>query len=111
MNNLIKNVTWTNVTGTEQDIKGYVENYEKNMNVIATNLIIDNGNVTFTAYDNISYEDLIVKLIRKQYSINEELAILRKSFESKTDEYYIYNSYVEECKARAKAFIAERELL
>lgn len=65
--------------------------------------------VDYTYYSPISYENLVVDLIRKQYSINEELAILRKSNVATTDEFHIYNAYVEECKVRAKTFIAERE--
>lgn len=109
MESLIKNITWPNVTGTEQEIKGYVNNYEKNMKVYAVNLVINDGQVSFTAYSNISYDDLVVSLIRKNYSQNEELAILRKAINNITDEYHIYNAYVEQCKLDAKAFIEERE--
>ena len=74
---------------------------------------IENGKylkqVDYTYYLPITYENLVVDLIRKQYSINEELAILRKSNVETTDEFHIYNAYVEQCKARAKEFIAERE--
>lgn len=47
------------------------------------------------------YEDLVVAEIRKKYSVNQELAILRQR-ETKTEEFEEYNSYVEDCKAKAK---------
>ena len=53
------------------------------------------------AYERL-YESLIVQRIRARYSINEELAILRQRDE-KPLEFAEYNSYVEECKAAAKA--------
>lgn len=108
MTNLTKQITWQNVQGTQEQIKSYVNNYARDFNVYTTNLAIKNGNVSFTTYDKVSYEDLVVRLIRKQYPTNEEFAILRKALTEKTNEFYIYNSYVEECKLQAKAFIEER---
>ena len=109
MNKLTQNITWNNVNATNEQIKGYVENYAKDFNVHIANLVINNGNVTFTTYSKISYEDLVVKLIRNKYPVNEEFAILRKAINGKTTEYITYNAYVEECKERAKEFIAERD--
>lgn len=54
------------------------------------------------------YESEIVRLIRKRYSINQELAILRQSDE-KPDEYAEYNQYVEECKAAVKNNITKSQ--
>ena len=65
--------------------------------------------VTFTTYSDLPYEDLVNKLVRERYTDSEEFAILRKAINEKTDEYFIYNAYVEECKVRAKEFVAERE--
>ena len=48
------------------------------------------------------YESLVEKYIRKRYSLNAELAILRQR-NTKVDEFLEYNTYAEECKARAKA--------
>lgn len=48
------------------------------------------------------YEDLIVSKIRKKYSVNQELAILRQR-DTKSEEYQIYFDYVEQCKAEAKS--------
>lgn len=47
-------------------------------------------------------EDEIVKLIRKRYTINQELAILRQR-DTKPEEYQEYFDYVEQCKAEVKA--------
>lgn len=46
-------------------------------------------------------EDEIVKLIRKRYSINQELAILRQR-DAKPLEYQEYYDYVEQCKEQVK---------
>lgn len=54
------------------------------------------------------YESEIVRLIRKRYSINQELAILRQRDE-KQDEYAEYNQYVEECKAAVKNNITKSQ--
>jgi hypothetical protein len=43
-------------------------------------------------------------LIRKKYSLSEELAILRQRDEKLT-EFAEYNSYAEECKAKAKEIL------
>lgn len=54
---------------------------------------------------NALYESKIIKRIRKRYSINQELAILRQR-DSKPDEFVAYNAYVEECKAEVKKVMA-----
>lgn len=53
-----------------------------------------------------AYECLIIGRIRKRYSVNQELAILRQR-DSKPEEFATYNAYVEECKAYAKQELAE----
>ena len=66
--------------------------------------------VYYTTYSNISYEKLVAKLVREKYNADEESAIQRKAIMNGiTDEFLTYNAYVEDCKTRAKAFIAERE--
>ena len=47
------------------------------------------------------YANLVSKLIRERYSVDDEMAILRQK-ETKPEEWQEYNSYCEECKARAK---------
>ena len=54
--------------------------------------------------DVFDYENLVVSLIRKKYTINQELAILRQQ-NSKPQEYEEYFNYVEECKLQAKASV------
>ena len=49
------------------------------------------------------YEQNVVALIREKYSVNEESAILRKKLAGIDDgEFEIYNTYVEDCKIKAK---------
>ena len=48
-----------------------------------------------------TYEERVVELIRHQYSIDDELAILRQR-DSKPEEFAEYYAYVEECKIEAK---------
>ena len=47
------------------------------------------------------YPNLVSRLIRERYSIDDEMAILRQR-DTKPDEYEAYNAFCEECKARAK---------
>ena len=49
----------------------------------------------------IEYETKIVSLIRKKYSVNQELAILRQR-DVKPQEFAEYNEYVEQCKRQVK---------
>lgn len=55
------------------------------------------------------YEELVVQLIRKKYSLDDELAIQRQK-ETKPDEWEAYFAYCEECKKKAKQVLeAENE--
>lgn len=56
----------------------------------------------------ISYSALVSRMIRRKYSINDELAILRQR-DSKPAEFAEYNTYCEQCKARAKSLIQEQD--
>ncbi|MBQ7347819.1 MAG: hypothetical protein IJW55_07665 [Clostridia bacterium] len=47
------------------------------------------------------YEDQIIRKIRKRYTVNQELAILRQR-DTKPEEFAKYNSYIEQCKAEVK---------
>lgn len=47
------------------------------------------------------YPNLVSRLIRERYSIDDEMAILRQK-DTKPDEYETYNSFCEECKAKAR---------
>ena len=88
-----------------------VERFCKMQDLTYTNLVIHNGYVTFDGYSNASYDNLVNKLVKERYSDSEEYAILRKALKEKTDEFYIYDAYVEECKVKAKEFIAKRDAL
>ena len=48
------------------------------------------------------YESEVNALIRKKYTLSQELAILRQK-DTKPDEYNAYNAYCEMCKIEAKA--------
>ena len=56
------------------------------------------------AYKEKQYPVIVSQYIRLRYSIDDEFAILRQR-DTKPDEYEEYNSYCEECKARAKAIV------
>ena len=47
------------------------------------------------------YANLVSKLIRERYSVDDEMAILRQK-ETKPEEYKAYNAFCEDCKARAR---------
>lgn len=47
------------------------------------------------------YPNLVSKLIRERYSVDDEMAILRQR-DTKPEEWKEYNSYCEDCKAKAK---------
>ena len=65
--------------------------------------------VDYTYYSPITYENLVAQLVAEKYSLTEENAIQRKAIMyGITDEFHIYNAYVEQCKLDAKAFIEER---
>lgn len=112
MKNLKNNVVWNNVEATEEQIKGYVNNYCNDFKVYYANLIISNGIVSFTTYSKISYDNLVNKLVKEKYSDSAEFAILRKSINNPYNSEYIeYNAYVEECKEIAKEFVEERKFI
>lgn len=50
---------------------------------------------------NMKPEHKIVLEIRKKYSLDDELALLRQR-DSKPEEFQEYFNYVEECKAKVK---------
>ena len=54
------------------------------------------------------YPNLVSRLIRERYSVDDEMAILRQR-DTKPDEYEVYNAFCEECKAKARAEIYSQE--
>jgi hypothetical protein len=107
MSELKKNLTFKRANRTPQQIDDFIKT--RFSNEIIDNLTIDEDNFSFTIYSKLPYEKLVNQLVREKYTDSEEFAILRKAINGITDEYYIYNTYVEECKVKAKKFIAERE--
>ena len=49
-----------------------------------------------------AYENYVNSLIRKKYTLSQELATLRQK-DTKPEEYSAYNAYCEMCKIEAKA--------
>ena len=47
------------------------------------------------------YESEIIRRIRKRYTVNQELAILRQR-DTKPEEFAEYNDFVEKCKKEIK---------
>ena len=47
------------------------------------------------------YPNLVSRLIRERYSVDDEMAILRQR-DTKPEEYEAYNTFCEECKAKAR---------
>lgn len=58
-------------------------------------------------FGQMTYSANVSSLIRKRYSVDDELAILRQR-DSKPDEFAEYNTYCEQCKAKAKSLIQEQ---
>lgn len=54
------------------------------------------------------YPELVGELVRKRYSVNAELAILRQRDE-KPEEFAAYNAYAEECKKEAREILGMHE--
>ena len=54
-----------------------------------------------------NYSAIVQSLISRQYSIREEIAIIRQKDE-KPEEYKAYYEYCEQCKAEARLQVAEQ---
>jgi hypothetical protein len=70
------------------------------MNALRLRLANKNREVDPASWDEL-YENLIIRKIRKRYSVNQELAILRQR-DTKPVEFAEYNAYVEQCKVSVK---------
>ena len=55
------------------------------------------------------YESEIIRRIRKRYTVNQELAVLRQR-DTKPEEFAEYNAYVEQCKADVKESMQNTEV-
>lgn len=62
---------------------------------------IDKYNARKEKAKYIQYEFIVIGKIRKRYTIDQELAILRQR-DVKPTEFAEYNAYVEQCKLEAK---------
>jgi hypothetical protein len=71
--------------------------------MIFANLVKRNKEFSPDTFDRICASE-ITKLIRKKYSLDRELSILRQR-DSKPEEFAEYNSYAEECKAQIKQLL------
>lgn len=54
------------------------------------------------------YPNLVSRLIRERYSVDDEMAILRQR-DTKPEEYETYNAFCEECKTKARVEIYSQE--
>lgn len=70
------------------------------MNALKVMLAKKNREVNPESWEQL-YESLIIRKIRKRYTVNQELAILRQR-DAKPEEFEAYNEYVERCKAEVK---------
>ena len=94
--------------------KEQLDNLEKRKVIIHSKKINPKGyyDVEYTQYSMLSYEQIVVKLIRKKYSVDDELAIQRKYKKCvNSEEFDEYDAYVENCKLEAKQFIIERDAI
>lgn len=81
----VKGVEYKPATTYEEDVLIYVPYTQEELETIKQQ----------------QYEDSIVSLIRRKYSLNQELAILRQR-DAKPEEFAKYNAYVEQCKQEVK---------
>lgn len=88
------------------------QNYMINFNVTEeTTKNQDDEEVTqykaeYVLVNSLDKETIVNALIRRRYSLSEELAILRQR-ESKADEFADYNTFAEECKTTANDILSK----
>lgn len=66
----------------------------------------DNG--TETSPVPMDYGETVNGLIRRKYTLSEELAILRQR-DTKAEEFEVYNAYAESCKEEARLLIEKQK--
>lgn len=66
----------------------------------------DNG--TETSPVPMDYGETVNGLIRRKYTLSEELAILRQR-DTKAEEFEAYNAYAESCKGEARMLIEKQK--
>ena len=55
-------------------------------------------------YQSMNYGELVESLIRRKYSLSDELSLHRQQFR-KPEEFAVYDAYAEQCKAEAKEML------
>lgn len=78
---------------------GYIY-YDKNGNKLDVPHLENEYDFEEISIDSV-YGELVTKLIREKYSISDELAIQRQR-DTKPEDFAEYNTFCEECKAKAK---------
>jgi hypothetical protein len=73
--------------------------------MIFADLVKKNKNFSGNTFRRL-YESEITQLIRRKYSLDEELAILRQR-DSNPNKFAEYNDYAEQCKAQVKHILEE----
>lgn len=63
---------------------------------------------TGTPPAQIDYGETVNGLIRRKYTLSEELAILRQR-DTKAEEFEVYNAYAESCKEEARLLIEKQK--
>lgn len=63
---------------------------------------------TETPYVPMDYGETVNELIRRKYTLSEELAILRQRG-TKAEEFEAYNAYAESCKEEARLLIEKQK--
>lgn len=63
---------------------------------------------TGTPPAQIDYGETVNELIRRKYTLSEELAILRQR-DTKAEEFEAYNAYAESCKEEARLLIEKQK--
>lgn len=79
-------------------------NHDEEGNIVGEPISITEYEVLYIDVDNPSYENIVEALIRQEYSISDEFAILRQA-SAKPEEFQRYNDYAEYCKTLAKNWI------
>ena len=74
------------------------------MRVLINNEVVDIEVNDQPLAPQISYDELVEQLIRERYTLGQEIARLRQK-DTKPEEFAEYDSYAEQCKARAKQIL------
>lgn len=110
VNNYVLSIAHTQNDNVELDLSLYDLKHLSCYRLINDTLVLDENKLSETIakeeqetikQKEKEYSNKVAELIRKKYSINDELAILRQRDE-KPSEYQEYFAYCEECKTKAK---------